>query len=41
MGWQEGGLLSGLCFLLPRGRLSESELTHLNLTLQPRSPLQR
>lgn len=39
--WQEGGLLSGLCFLLPRGRLSESELTLLNLTPQPCSPLQR
>lgn len=29
-GWLPGGLLSGLCFLLSRGCLSESELTRLN-----------
>ena len=41
MGWREGRLFSGLYFLLSGGHLSESELTHLNLTLQPCSPLQR
>lgn len=41
VGWQEGRFLSRLRFLLPRGCLSESELAHLNLTLQPCGPLQR